>query len=99
VLSENDHDFHLILADSADGQTTIIAEIPDPNCEMACASGFALRYAAARQLVEQHFSNQKVLVRVTGVGFIDFNHGQAGAAPNQFELHPVLRLEFLQSAK
>lgn len=96
VLGENDHDVHLILADSADGQTTMIAEIPDPNCEGACMSGFASRYAAARELVAQHFSSQKVLVRVTGVGFIDFNHGQAGAAPNQFELHPVLRLEFMR---
>lgn len=94
VLDENDQDIHLILADRNDLQTTLIAEIPDPNCEGACASGFASRYALARQLVEKHFSNRRAPVRVTGVGFIDFNHGQAGAAPNQVELHPVLAIEF-----
>ena len=33
-------------------------------------------------------------VRVTGVGFFDFAHGQRGAAPNEIELHPVLEIEF-----
>jgi hypothetical protein len=28
---------------------------------------------------------------VTGVGFFDAMHGQAGVAPNGIELHPVLR--------
>ena len=32
-------------------------------------------------------------VVVTGVGFFDFLHGQAGAAPNGIELHPVLKVE------
>ena len=27
---------------------------------------------------------------ITGVGFFDFDHGQAGVAPNAIELHPVL---------
>lgn len=94
VLNESDHDYHLILADPNNQQATMIAEIPDPGCEAACASGFASRYARARQLVDQHFSSRTALVRVTGVGFIDFNHGQTGAAPNQVELHPVLTIEY-----
>jgi hypothetical protein len=35
-----------------------------------------------------------VPVRVTGVGFFDFIHGQAGVASNGVELHPVLSIEF-----
>ena len=35
-------------------------------------------------------------VRVTGIGFFDPTHGQAGVAPNGIELHPVLRIEFPQ---
>jgi hypothetical protein len=28
---------------------------------------------------------------ITGVGFFDFPHGQTGHAPNDIELHPVLK--------
>jgi hypothetical protein len=35
-------------------------------------------------------------VRVRGVGFYDFNHGQRGRAPNCIELHPVLSIESAQ---
>ena len=30
------------------------------------------------------------LVRITGVGFFDYIHGQRGVAPNGIELHPVV---------
>ena len=33
--------------------------------------------------------------RITGVGFFDRAHGATGAAPNVFELHPVLKIEWL----
>jgi len=33
--------------------------------------------------------------RITGVGLFDRAHGQTGAAPNVFELHPVLKIEWL----
>jgi hypothetical protein len=29
---------------------------------------------------------------VTGVAFVDFDHGQTGVAPNAIELHPILAL-------
>jgi hypothetical protein len=34
-------------------------------------------------------------VRITGVGFFDRAHGATGAAPNVFEIHPVLKIEWL----
>ena len=34
------------------------------------------------------------LVRITGVGFFDYIHGQRGVAPHGIELHPVLDMEF-----
>ena len=37
---------------------------------------------------------KSVPVRITGVGFFDRDHGQTGRAPNIFELHPVLKVEF-----
>jgi hypothetical protein len=99
ILGEQDGDYHLILADPNDQNATMIAEIPNPNCEGACMSGFASRYAAARQAIEQHAEQgpgrgKPLRVIVTGVGFVDRPHGQAGAAPNQFEIHPVLEIEF-----
>jgi hypothetical protein len=33
-------------------------------------------------------------ITITGVGFFDFPHTQTGAAPNQIELHPVLKVVF-----
>jgi hypothetical protein len=33
--------------------------------------------------------------RITGVGFFDRAHGQTGAAPNVFEIHPILKIEWL----
>lgn len=36
-----------------------------------------------------------VAARITGVGFFDRAHGQTGVAPNVFELHPILRVEWL----
>jgi hypothetical protein len=33
-------------------------------------------------------------VTLTGLGFFDFSHGQAGVAPNAIELHPVINIVF-----
>src|SRR5713226_6823619 len=41
LFTENDHDYHLVLASLRDTAITMIAEVPDPGCAGACASGFA----------------------------------------------------------
>ena len=33
-------------------------------------------------------------VTITGIGFFDKGHGQAGSAPNYIELHPTIKIEF-----
>ena len=96
--SEGDGDVHLILAGLTNQRATMIAEIPNPNCGGACASGLASEFAQARAtleriLAEPNPNDEPIVVRVTGVGFFDRNHGQVGAAPNFIELHPVLKLE------
>jgi hypothetical protein len=98
---ERDRDIHLILADPDEQTVTLIAEIPDPDCSGACASGFAQAYAQARSALEAGLArpnpaDRPIRVEVTGVGFFDRNHGQTGAAPNFIELHPVLSLRFLE---
>jgi len=101
VFTEDDHDWHLVLHGIRNRDASIIAEIPDPQCAGACRSGFADDYARARTMLEEHVAHahlraHPIRVRVTGVGFFDRIHGQAGVAPNGIELHPVLRIEFPQ---
>lgn len=97
---EADSDYHLVIAD-ASGQT-MIAEVPSPSC-VGATSPFRPAIAAARRAVDRQFPGAERQttfqatsrpVTVTGVGFFDFLHGQAGVAPNGIELHPVLALDF-----
>jgi hypothetical protein len=78
----------------------MIAEIPRPTC-VATSSPFYRAVSQLRPRFASHFGNaagKKNLherVRVTGVGFFDFIHGQTGVAPNGIEIHPVLGITFL----
>ncbi len=98
LFAEADGDYHMVLASPGDGNFTMIAEVPNPGCAGACASGYAQVYAQVRQKLMERLnspqSEARPLVRVTGVGFFDYLHGQRGVAPNGIELHPVLDVEF-----
>ena len=93
---ENDSDYHIVIAD-ANGNT-MITEIPAPNC-VGAGSPFSPDIAAARAAFNARFAatsnlqKANIPVQVTGVGFFDFLHGQAGVAPNGIELHPVLDIK------
>lgn len=97
-VTEVDRDYHMIVADPRDTTITMIAEIPDPECGGACASGFAARYRAARRKLLERINaapaEAQPLVVITGVGFFDYLHFQRGAAPTGIELHPILDIEF-----
>jgi hypothetical protein len=100
---ENDGDDHLVLFGKTNQRVSIIAEIPNPECDGACRSGFAERFGEARAALEAGVrrpnpGDLNPVVRVTGVGFFDYLHHQTGVAPNGFELHPVLSIEFLPFA-
>jgi len=98
---EADSDFHLVLTD---GQNTMIAEIPAAYCT-GSNSPFLSGIRTARYQFSQHYSVENRFkythahVRITGVGFFDFPHGQSGVAPNSIELHPVLDVQFGASVK
>ena len=91
VRFEPDGDIHLIIED---GNRTLIAEVPSLDCG-AEHGRFAAEIRSARsyllerrhRLVRSHAS-----VTVDGVAFVDFEHGQSGAAGNSVELHPVVRI-------
>ena len=96
-VREDDSDYHLVLTDSSGG--TMIAEIPSPSCVGSTSpllSGIANARSEfdGRYSVTTSFKTANIPVRVRGVGFFDFLHGQTGVAPNGIELHPVLDLQF-----
>lgn len=103
---ENDHDFHIVIADPGNPQLTMIVEPPDPSCESSQRSGHAQQYAAVREAFLKCFGEPtprfrnfpNMLVDVDGVAFWDAIHGQRGAQPSvsggkqNLELHPLLRV-------
>jgi hypothetical protein len=98
---ESDNDYHLVIGT---GLSAMIAEIPDPSCSAAASSTHVNEYIQARNFVDTHIASGNVYtvtipaVIVTGIGFVDPPHGQAGAAPNNLELHPVINIRFLNPA-
>jgi len=89
---------------------SVVAEIPDPGClegknhNFPGSTPFADRIRAARALMDARFPNAAkdgsfndvgLPVEITAVGFFDRPHGQIGRATNNIELHPILRLCFL----
>ena len=105
---ETDVDYHIVIDDGH--QHTIITEIPNPACILApnpngpgrvlVDSPLAAGIASAREKFDARlqaqtfFQTANLPVRIKGVGFFDFEHGQTGVAPNAIELHPILDIFF-----
>ena len=93
---EADVDYHLVMQDGAGN--TIVTEIPCPCCGIG--SPFQAMMANARSTFDSRltatgsFQNPNIPVRLTGVGFFDFIHGQTGVAPNGIEIHTILSIAF-----
>ena len=74
-------------------------EIPSPSC-VDEGSPFFEAIKDAREKFDAtfqptgQFQDTNTPVKVVGVGFFDFHHGQRGVAPNAVELHPVLDIIF-----
>lgn len=92
---ETDQDFHIVVADPKNLRNTMIVEIPAGGCMAPAANGM---WSRLQGLFAQEFGHptatykklsKPVAVRIRGVGFFDFIHGQTGVAKNGFELHPV----------
>jgi hypothetical protein len=93
VRRESDSDYHLVIRSAS---STMIAEMP----LYACTVGGTHRLAEsrARHALENALGGPigtswhaaDLRVRVTGVLFFDFAHGQTGHAPNYAELHPII---------
>lgn len=95
--AESDNDYHIVLSD---GVHTLIAESPDAVCSAASSSAYVNDFIAVRNFIDANIAFGNVYnvnipdVDVTGVAFIDIEHGQTGVAPNNLELHPILNIHF-----
>ena len=98
-LETDDSDYHLVLSD--DAGNTFVAEIPSPSC--ALGSAWHAEITSTRVAMNEafmpgtKFQNVDVPVVIKGIGFFDKDHGatgQQGHAPNNFEIHPILSIEF-----
>jgi hypothetical protein len=95
-FKEADGDIHIVLQDINKPQLTMIAEMPDYDCDKVSGSGYEDKFKEARK----HFNSldKKHVIKgnnfyFTGVAFFDIRHGtpQRGVSKlNGIELHPVL---------
>ena len=86
--SEDDGDLHVVLDD---GPWHMIAEAPSPSCTAGAKPALRREMTVARSHVRVC-----ARVKVTGVAFFDFRHGQTRVAPNAIELHPILGFRCLR---
>jgi hypothetical protein len=92
-----DGDDLLIIADPDQPQIMMIAVAPDPAC--AVGSRFYANILAVRHALDRTFGQFSRLtpdqpVTATGVGFFAARPGPPGAAPNGFELAPLIGVAF-----
>jgi hypothetical protein len=88
--NEDDRDLHFALADPADPTRTIVVEMAEPACAttsplFTTLSNVNMQFQSLGWLVGRQ-------VRVRGVGFYDFAHGQIGRSTSCLELHPLLSI-------
>jgi hypothetical protein len=94
---ESDSDWHLVITD---GKSTMIAECPCPSCNSVIASPYISEFTTARNWIAANIGNVQNTslnvknVLVTGQAFLDPPHGQSGAAPNNVELHSILKIQW-----
>jgi hypothetical protein len=98
--NEDDQDYHLVIKS---GTRKMIAEIPSPDCLDSTPEPIKSMVIQARSDFDTWFDQQpdkvnlNTRVRITGMGFFDRVHGNAEGQvkKNGIELHPVIKIEFL----
>lgn len=97
VDEEDDGDIHIELMDNSNDDFHLVAEIPNPNCEITKESRYKSLFRKARNEFLNKYQDKSVwshgTFEITGVLFHDkSNHGKGGNA-NGVELHPVLSIK------
>jgi hypothetical protein len=98
---ESDRDYHVVIEDPVTEETMVV-EIVDQDCpDIDNTSRYDL-FKEVRDWFTKNFhptstfKTTKKKVKLTGVGFFDYLHGQRGMAPNGREIHPVLSIKAIK---
>lgn len=99
VAHEDDRDYHFALEDPASPASTVVTELADTLCQGAISSPHFTAMMGAGIMFQSLLGDRSAsalvgaTVRVRGVGFYDFAHGQRGRSQNCIELHPMVSIE------
>ncbi len=99
----DDKDIHVVIEDPKTKQT-MVAEVISWECMSVQKTSRVKQFKELDEWFAENIGTPKTkftyltnpkLVRLTGVGFFDFFHGQKGMSPNGREIHPVLSMELI----
>ncbi len=99
IAREDDRDYHVALEDPDAPGYSVVTELADTECAGAISSPHFTTLRSAQGMFDILQGNQSLsrivgrIVRVRGVGFYDFAHGQRGRSRNCIELHPMVAVE------
>ncbi len=97
---EDDGDVHCVIT-ANNNADTMVSEICDPQCPgISTTSRFAELTTLRNWFVSNYhpvsgWQYPNINIRITGVGFYDFQHGQIGIPPNGREIHPILTMTLI----
>jgi hypothetical protein len=98
INHEDDRDYHLALEDPDAAGSTVVTELADTLCSGASMSPHLATLRGVEGMFASLLSGRSpstlvgTVVKVRGVGFYDFNHGQRGRSANCVELHPIVAI-------
>jgi hypothetical protein len=98
VAHEDDRDYHIALEDPNAPGFTVVTEMADTVCSGASMSPHLATLRSVEGMFAAILGGRSTstlvgtTVRVQGVGFYDFNHGQRGRSANCIELHPIVAI-------
>ncbi len=99
VDGEKDGDIHIELMDESNPDLHLVAEIPNPNCEITKKSKYKKMFLKARNEFLNKYQDKRVwsqgTFEITGVLFHDKSNHGTGGNTNGVELHPVLSIKKL----
>ena len=98
IAHEDDRDYHLALEDPNEAGSSVVTELADTLCAGASISPHLATLRSVEGMFASLLGGQSpstlvgTVVKVRGVGFYDFNHGQHGRSANCIELHPIVSI-------
>jgi hypothetical protein len=98
IAHEDDRDYHIALEDPNSPGSMVVTEMADTLCAGASISPHLSTLRSVEGMFASLLSGRSpstlvgATIRVQGVGFYDFNHGQRGRSQNCIELHPIISI-------